>query len=184
MRSVTTLADLLERFGLTIAQAVDTESGAFLLLPEQGFILSAFRVNSGSRTRMELHRQDQAIIAHLERTQEPTDELHRIRSIPRIERVRPPDALVYVAVAMGIFSREQLAGVMLLVRGVPAGFMAPRRAKRAPWSYAVSSRSQLKTRNFTEVQNAKIYNETLLGAKPHHRSRGRRSRWIDHRLQS
>ena len=36
LRSVTTLADLLERFALTIAQAVDTER-VFILLPEPNF---------------------------------------------------------------------------------------------------------------------------------------------------
>ena len=36
LRSVTTLADLLDRFGLTIGQAADTER-VFLLLPDQEF---------------------------------------------------------------------------------------------------------------------------------------------------
>src|SRR5678816_3235240 len=82
LRSVTTLGDLLERFGLTIAQAVGTER-VFLLLPEAEFYAQRFpEVQARSRTtRMELHR-DQAIIAHLERTQEPIvlDELHRVHS--------------------------------------------------------------------------------------------------------
>jgi PAS domain S-box-containing protein len=163
LRSVTTLADLLERFGLTIAQAVDTER-VFLLLPEQEFYSQRFpSVNSGSRTRMELHR-DQAIIAHLERTQEPIvlDELHRIRSTPELERVRRQMRSLHVAVAMGIFSREQLAGVMLL---------GPRRSGRI---YGTVEQNALlvlcgqlavaieNAQLFTEVQNAKIYNETLL----------------------
>ena len=41
LRSVTTVPDLLERFGLTIAQAVDTER-VFLLLPEQEFYAQRF----------------------------------------------------------------------------------------------------------------------------------------------
>ena len=70
LRSVTTLGDLLERFGLTIGQAVDTDR-VYILLPEPEFYAQRFpAVQAGSRTmRMELHR-DQAIIAHLERTQE------------------------------------------------------------------------------------------------------------------
>ncbi len=164
LRSVTTLADLLERFGLTIGQAVDTER-VFLLLPEQEFYAQRFpTVQAGSRTtRMELHR-DQAIIAHLERTKEPIilDELHRIRSTPELERVRRQMKSLHVAVAMGIFSREQLAGVMLL---------GPRRSGSI---YGTVEQSALlvlcgqlavaieNAQLFTEVQNAKIYNETLL----------------------
>ncbi|MEO8440374.1 MAG: ATP-binding protein [Spartobacteria bacterium] len=164
LRSVTTLNDLLERFGLTIGQAVDTER-VFLLLPEEEFYGQRFpAVQAGARiTRMELHR-DQAIIAHLERTQEAIvlDELHRVRSTPELERVRKQMKSLNVAVAMGIFSREQLAGVMLL---------GPRRSGSI---YGTVEQSALlvlcgqlavaieNAQLFTEVQNAKIYNETLL----------------------
>ncbi|MGI8889213.1 MAG: ATP-binding protein [Chthoniobacterales bacterium] len=164
LRSVTTLADLLDRFGLTIGQAVDTER-VFLLLPEQEFYAQRFpTVQGGARTmRMELHR-DQAIIAQLERTQEPIvlDELHRVRSTPELERVRRQMKSLHVAVVMGIFSREQLAGVMLL---------GPRRSGSI---YGTVEQSALRVlcgqlavaienaQLFTEVQNAKIYNETLL----------------------
>jgi PAS domain S-box-containing protein len=164
LRSVTTLGDLLERFGLTIGQAADTER-VFLLLPEQEFYAQRFpTVQPGSRTmRMELHR-DQAIIALLEKTQEPIilDELHRVRSTPELERVRRQMKSLHVAVAMGIFSREQLAGVMLL---------GPRRSGSI---YGTVEQSALvvlcgqlavaieNAQLFTEVQNAKIYNETLL----------------------
>ena len=164
LRSVTTLADLLERFGLTIGQAVDTER-VFILLPEQEFYAQRFpAVQSGSRTmRMELHR-DQAIIAHLERTQEAIvlDELHRVRSTPELERVRRQMKSLHVAVAMGIFSREQLAGVMLLGprrSGIIYGTVEQSALLVLCGQLAVAiENAQL----FTEVQNAKIYNETLL----------------------
>ena len=164
LRSVTTLADLLERFGLTIAQAVDTER-VFLLLPEQEFYAQRFpAVQSGGRTaRIELHR-DQAIIAWLERTQEPivVDELHRSRSTPELERLRRQMKSLNVGVAMGIFSREHLAGVMLL---------GQRRSGRIYGTVEQSALGVLcgqlavaieNAQLFTEVQNAKIYNETLL----------------------
>ncbi|MGH8095305.1 MAG: ATP-binding protein [Chthoniobacterales bacterium] len=164
LRSVTTLADLLERFGLTIGQAVDTER-VFLLLPEREFYAQRFpAVQTGSRTtRMELHR-DQAIIAHLERTQQPivVDELHRVRSTPELERVRRQMKSLHVAVAMGIFSREQLAGVMLLGQrrsGRIYGTVEQNALLVLCGQLAVAiDNAQL----FTEVQNAKIYNETLL----------------------
>jgi PAS domain S-box-containing protein len=164
LRSVTTLGDLLERFGLTIAQAVGTER-VFLLLPEAEFYAQRFpEVQAGSRTtRMELHR-DQAIMAHLERTQEPIvlDELHRVHSTPELERIRRQMKSLQIGVAMGIFSREQLAGVMLLG------------ARRSGRIYGTVEQSALRVlcgqlavaienaQLFTEVQNAKIYNETLL----------------------
>ena len=164
LRSVTTLADLLERFGLTIGQAVDTDR-VFILLPESDFYAQRFpAVQTSTRTvRMELHR-DQAIIAALERTQEPIvlDELHRVRSTPELERVRRQLRSLNVAVAMGIFSREQLAGVMLL---------GQRRSGRIYGTVEQSALSVLcgqlavaieNAQLFTEVQNAKIYNETLL----------------------
>ena len=164
LRSVTTLADLLDRFGLTIGQAVDTER-VFLLLPEPNFYAQQFpAVQTGARTtRIELHK-DQAIIAYLERTQEPIilDELHRVRSTAELERVRKQMQSLQAGVAMGIFSREHLAGVMLL---------GPRRSGRI---YGTVEQNALRVlcgqlavaienaQLFTEVQNAKIYNETLL----------------------
>ena len=164
LRSVTTLADLLERFALTIAQAVDTER-VFILLPEPNFYAQQYpAVQSGARTtRIELHR-DQAIVAQLERTQEPIllDELHRVRSTPELERVRRQIESLEVNVAIGIFSREHMAGVMLL---------GPRRSGRI---YGTIEQNALlilcgqlavaieNAQLFTEVQNAKIYNETLL----------------------
>ena len=164
LRSVTTLGDLLERFGLTIAQAVDTER-VFLLLPEEEFYAQRFpTVQGGSRTtRMELHR-DQAIIAHLERTQEPivVDELPRVPATPELERVKRQMNSLQIAVAMGIFSREHLAGVMLL---------GSRRSGRIFGSVEQGALTVLcgqlavaieNAQLFTEVQNAKIYNETLL----------------------
>jgi PAS domain S-box-containing protein len=164
LRSVTTLGDLLERFGLTIGQAVDTER-VFLLLPEPEFYAQRYpAVQAGSRTtRVELHR-DQAIIAHLEQTQEPivVDELHRVPSTAGLERVKRQMGSLQIAVAMGIFSRENLAGVMLLG------------ARRSGRIYGNVEQSALRVlcgqmavaienaQLFTEVQNAKIYNETLL----------------------
>ena len=166
LRSVTTLADLLERFGLTIAQAVDTER-VFILLPEPNFFAQrypAVQLDAGARTtRIELH-QDQAIIAELSKTQEPIilDELHRVRSTPELERVRKQMQSLQIAVAMGIFSREHLAGVMLL---------GPRRSGRIYGTVEQNALGVLcgqlavaieNAQLFTEVQNAKIYNETLL----------------------
>jgi PAS domain S-box-containing protein len=164
LRSVTTLADLLERFGLTIAQAVDTER-IFILLPEPDFYAQQYpAVQAGLRTtRIELHR-DQAIIGQLERTQESIvlDELHRVRTTPELERVQRQMNSLQVSLAMGIFSREHLAGVMLLGprrSGHIYGHVEQNALRILCGQLAVAiDNAQL----FTEVQNAKIYNETLL----------------------
>ncbi len=164
LRSVTTLADLLDRFGLTISQAVDTDR-VFILLPEPDFFAQRYpAVQPGARTtRVELHK-DQAIIAELSRTQEAIvlDELHRVRSTPTLERVRKQMQSLEIAVAMGIFSREHVAGVMLLG------------ARRSGHIYGTVEQNALlvlcgqlavaieNAQLFTEVQNARIYNETLL----------------------
>jgi PAS domain S-box-containing protein len=166
LRSVTTLADLLDRFGLTIAQAVDADR-VFILLPESDFFGQRYPAVQAEATdrvqRIELH-QDQAIITQLGRTQEPIvlDELHRVRSTPELERVRRQMQSLEISLAMGIFSREHLAGIMLL---------GPRRSGRI---YGTVEQNALRVlcgqlavaienaQLFTEVQNAKIYNETLL----------------------
>jgi PAS domain S-box-containing protein len=164
LRSVTTLADLLDRFGLTIAQAADTDR-VFILLPEPDFFAQQYpAVEASARmTRIELH-QDQAIISQLSRTQEPIvlDELHRVRSTPQLERVRKQMRSLQIAIAMGIFSRGNLAGLMLL---------GPRRSGRIYGTVEQNALGVLcgqlavaieNAQLFTEVQNAKIYNETLL----------------------
>jgi PAS domain S-box-containing protein len=164
LRSVTTLADLLDRFGLTIAQAVDTER-VFILLHEKNCFAQQYPPAEASSqlAPIELHN-DQAIITQLERTQEPIvlDELHRVRSTRELERVRKQMQSLGIAIAMGIFSREHLVGVMLL---------GPRRSGRI---YGTVEQNALRVlcgqlavaienaQLFTEVQNARIYNETLL----------------------
>ena len=100
----------------------------------------------------------------LETHQEPLvlDELHRIRLTPELERVARQMESLQVAVAMGIFSREHLAGVMLLgprLSGRIYGSTEQNALQVLCGQMAVAiENAQL----FTEVQNAKIYNEILL----------------------
>lgn len=163
LTSVTTLRDLLDRFANTMAEAVGAER-VFILLPDkQGFSQQYPIVPPGSRRRLELTR-DQATIMQLQFNREPIvlEELHRARPTPQLRSVvRQLDSL-QIALAMGIFARDHLAGVMLL---------GPRRSGRI---YGAVEQSALQVlcgqlavaienaELFTEVQNAKIYNETLL----------------------
>jgi PAS domain S-box-containing protein len=161
--SVTTLRDLLDRFANTVAEAVGTDR-VFILLPDkQGFSQQYPVVEPGSSHRLELTR-DQATIAQLESDREPIvmDELHRAPPTPELQRVARQLDSLEIAVAIGIFARDHLAGVMLL---------GPRKSGRIYGSVEQSALQVLcgqlavaieNAELFTEVQNAKLYNETLL----------------------
>src|SRR5256886_3766798 len=163
LTSVTTLRDLLDRFANTVAEAVGADR-VFILLPDkQGFSQRYPMVEPGSRYCLELTR-DQATITELESNREPIvlDELHRARPTPQLQRVMRQLDSLQIALAMGIFTRDQLAGVLLL---------GTRKSGRI---YGATEQGALQVlcgqlavaienaELFTEVQNAKIYNETLL----------------------
>src|SRR5437016_2695212 len=163
LTSVTTLRDLLDRFANTVAEAVGADR-VFILLPDkQGFSQRYPMVEPGSRYCLEL-THDQATITELEANREPIvmDELRRVRPTPQLQRVlRQLDSL-QIALAMGILSRDHLAGVLLLG------------ARKSGRIYGATEQGALQVlcgqlavaienaELFTEVQNAKIYNETLL----------------------
>src|SRR5438132_1639081 len=162
LSSVTTLRDLLDRFASTVGEAVGTDR-IFILLPEkQGFAQRYPVVDPGSRYYLELTR-DQATIAELESNREPIvlDELRRARPTPQLQRVMRQLDSLQIALAMGIFARDHLGGVLLL---------GTRKSGRI---YGATEQGALQVlcgqlavaienaELFTEVQNAKIYNETL-----------------------
>src|SRR5437899_7256168 len=163
LASVTTLRDLLNRFAETVADAVDTDR-VFILLPDKhGFSQQYPAVETGARYRLELTR-DQTTIVQLESDREPIvmDELHRVRPTPQLQRVMRQLDSLQIALAMGIFARDHLAGVLLLG------------ARKSGRIYGATEQGALQVlcgqlavaienaELFTEVQNAKIYNETLL----------------------
>jgi PAS domain S-box-containing protein len=164
LKSVTTLEDLLERFAKTIAGAVATEH-VFILLPvQQGFSQQYPRPFPEHRASLLALSKDDATISYLESYQQPLvlDELHRMRQTPELERVEKQMASLHIAVAMGIFAREHLAGVMLLgprLSGRIYGTVEQNALQVLCGQLAIAiDNAQL----FTEVQNAKIYNEILL----------------------
>jgi PAS domain S-box-containing protein len=161
--SVTTVRDLLDRFAHTVAEATGTDR-LFILLPaKHGFVQQYPPVEAGSRQSLELTR-DQATITQLESSREPIvlDELHRARPTPQLQRVMRQLDSLQIGLAMGIFSRDHLAGVLLLG------------ARKSGKVYGTTEQGALQVlcgqlavaienaELFTEVQNAKIYNETLL----------------------
>jgi nitrogen-specific signal transduction histidine kinase len=164
LSSVTTLGDLLDRFANTVAEAVGTDR-VFILLPDKhGFSQQYPILQPGTRlNRLELDRA-QATVTQLESNREPIvlDELHRARPTPQLERVMRQLDSLQIALAIGIFARDHLAGVMLLgprVSGRIYGSVEQNALQVLCGQLAVAIEN---ARLFTEVQNAKIYNETLL----------------------
>lgn len=163
LASVTTLEDLLASFANTVADAVGTERVFILLADKHGFVQRYPLVEPGARFCLELTR-DQATVIELETNREPIvlDELRRARPTPQLQRVTRQLDSLEIGLAMGIFSRDQLAGVLLLG------------ARKTGRIYGAAEQGALQVlcgqlavaienaELFTAVQNAKIYNETLL----------------------
>ncbi|MFN2542195.1 MAG: ATP-binding protein [Chthoniobacterales bacterium] len=164
LKSVTTLQDLLGRFAKTIAGAVGTDK-VFVLLPDHNAFSQQYPPPSAELTKPNLVlRRDDPIIQYLEAYRETLvlDELHRMRQTPELEACEKQMASLQVAVAMGIFAREHLAGVMFLgsrLSGRIYGSIEQNALQVLCGQLAIAiDNAQL----FTEVQNAKIYNEILL----------------------
>ena len=164
LKSVTTLQDLLERFAKTIAGAVATD-GVFILLPHHDAFAQHYPRPTGQRSPLELvlsRRRRDHPIPGTHRETIVLDELQRMRQTPELEAVERQMGSLKIAVAIGIFAREHLAGVMLL---------GPRLSRRIYGSVEQNALQVLcgqlaiaidNAQLFTEVQNAKIYNEILL----------------------
>src|SRR6266446_5367777 len=161
LKSVTTLHDLLTRFGKTIAQAVDTDR-VMILLPQKDVYAQRYPPPTPA-SRIDLPK-DHALLRYLQSSGQPIvlDELHRARPTPESDRVSKHMQHLNLAVVMGIFAREQLEGVMLLGPRL-SGRIYGRAEQEA--LQALCGQLAVAIENaelFTEVQNAKIYNETLL----------------------
>lgn len=158
--SVTTLRDLLDRFAATTAEAVGTDRVAILLPDKNGF---SQRYSGEDRAGLALP-SDHPFVLYLRQHHEPIvlDELHRVRPTLELDAIIEEMRRLKLAAAMGIFSRQQLAAIMLLGPRLSGGI----------YSSIVQDALQVLCRQlavaidnaqlFTEVQNAKIYNETLL----------------------
>jgi nitrogen-specific signal transduction histidine kinase len=164
LSSVATLHDLLQKFGGTIADAVGAERISILLPDRDGYTTRyAFSRSQEPQSDYQLP-VDGAIATYLKAHREPAvvDELHRVRQTPEVLGLVNRMRGMKTAVAMGIFSREHLAGIMLLgprTSGRIYGSVEQNALQVLCGQLAVAiDNAQL----FTEVQNAKIYNETLL----------------------
>ncbi|CAN5313087.1 hypothetical protein BH20VER2_BH20VER2_13510 [soil metagenome] len=164
LRSVTTVRELLDRFAKTIGDAVETEK-VVILLPERNGYAQQYPAPEPHSRHDILHlSSDQALIEYLQTHQEPIvlDELHRVRATSKVALVTRQMQSLGIAIAVGFFSRELLAGVMLLgprLSGRIYGSVEQNALQVLCGQLAVAVEN---ARLFTEVQNAKIYNETLL----------------------
>jgi PAS domain S-box-containing protein len=161
LKSVTTLHDLLMRFGKTIAQAVDADR-VMILLPQKDVYAQRYPPPTPA-SQIDLPK-DHALLKYLQSSGQPIvlDELHRVRPTPESDRVSKHMQHLNLAVVMGIFAREQIEGVMLLgprLSGRIYGSVEQDALKALCGQLAVAIEN---AELFTEVQNAKIYNETLL----------------------
>jgi PAS domain S-box-containing protein len=161
LASVTTLRDLLNRFAKTVAEAANTDRVLILLGQKNGYAQQ--HPIPTRQSQLDLPK-DHPIVNYLKATGQPIvlDELHRARPTAEIHRVIHQMQHLNLAVAMGIFARDQLEGLMLLgprVTGRVYGEAEQEALQVLSGQLAVAiENAQL----FTEVQNAKIYNETLL----------------------
>lgn len=162
LESVTTLPDLLSRFATTIGQAVGTDSVTIYLAQRKVF-RKRYPVSSSSAPVEELG-EDSPLVQWLTTHHEPVivEELLRVRGTATTFAIRNELERAGVAAAVGILSREHLVGIMLL---------GPRLSGRIYGSTEQTALQVLcgqlavaidNAELFTEVQNARIYNEILL----------------------
>ena len=164
LKSVTTLQDLLDRFAKTIGEAVGTDR-VFILLPEKDAYIQHYPAvhpdSNGDALRLS---RTNPTISYLRTNQAAVvlDELYRVRRTAELDQVADEMERLKTAVALGIFSRQNLAGVMLLgprLSGRIYGAVEQNALQVLCGQLAVAiDNAQL----FTEVENARIYNETLL----------------------
>jgi PAS domain S-box-containing protein len=164
LMSVTTLDDLLRRFATTIADAVKTERIAILLHARDRFEqVYALQPRDTPFPTISLSASD-PLVSYLTEHRAPIvlDELQRLRETAALEQVIVRMRTLKLAVVVGIFARDHLSGVM---------FLGPRSSGHI---YGTTEQNALEVlcgqlaiaidnaELFTEAQNAKIYNETLL----------------------
>jgi PAS domain S-box-containing protein len=160
LESVTTLPDLLRRFATTIGQAIGTDSVTIYLARRKVFRKS-YPSSAGT---VDQFKEEEPLVQWLVTHHEPLilEELHRVRATATTFAVRRQLEAAGAAAAVGILSRERLVGIMLLgprLSGRIYGSTEQSALQVLCGQLAVAIENAVL---FTEVQNARIYNEILL----------------------
>ena len=159
--SVTTLRDLLERFAATTAEAVGTDRVSILLPDKNGF---SQHYSGDDRPGLAL-ATDHPFLAYLRKNHEPIvlDELHRVRPTPELDAIIVEMRRLKTCGRDGNFFPEPARRRHAArARDSRAAFMAARRKNALQVLCGQLAIAIDNAQLFTEVQNAKIYNETLL----------------------
>src|SRR3954447_4808853 len=160
LESVTTLPDLLRRFATTIGEAIGTDSVTIYLAQRKVFRKS-YPSSSGT---VDQFKEEEPLVQWLATHHEPLilEELHRVRATVTTFAIRRQLEAAGAAAAVGVLSREQLIGIMLLgprLSGRIYGSTEQSALQVLCGQLAVAIENAVL---FTEVQNARIYNEILL----------------------
>ena len=160
LESVTTLPDLLRRFATTIGEAVGTDSVTIYLAQRKVFRKSY----PNSPGTVDQFKEEEPLAQWLATHHEPLilEELHRVRATVTTFAIRRQLEAAGAAAAVGVLSREQLIGIMLLgprLSGRIYGSTEQSALQVLCGQLAVAIENAVL---FTEVQNARIYNEILL----------------------
>ncbi|MEP7071828.1 MAG: ATP-binding protein [Verrucomicrobiota bacterium] len=163
LQSVTTLPELLRRFGTTITEALGPESLTVYLAARDELRPEYSLGDTSVQSGVTLAR-DEMLVRWLERDRQPVvlDELTRRRETLETVAIRERLQALNAAAAIGILSREQLIGVMVIgprISGRIYGNVEQNALQVLCGQLAVAIQN---AKLFTEVQNARIYNETLL----------------------
>ena len=162
LKSVSTLPELLERFATNIGKAVGTDRVAILLREKRVFQQANPSEAADSAELVRLSETD-PLVTYLATHQQPVvlEELFRVRWTPEVDAIITKMRNLNAAVVTGIFSRH-LVGIMLLgprLSGRIYGSVEQNALQVLCGQLAVAIEN---AELFTEVQNAKLYNETLL----------------------
>ncbi len=159
--SIRTLDELLRSFAESMAEAVGTDRVIILLLEKEAYEQKYPSPAEGPPTRIPVN---DPLIELLKKSREPlvTETIHRLRPTTALTRTGQRLAELRAAIAVGIHSKDGMAGLMLL---------APRLSGRV---YGAVEQDTLQilcnqlavalenAKLYTQVQDGKIYNDILL----------------------
>ncbi|MDD2709765.1 MAG: ATP-binding protein [Verrucomicrobiae bacterium] len=157
---IATLPNLLRRFSSVIVDAVGTDRISIHLL-ERGQFVPKYSYPGGESFSIS---RDEPGVNELETTKKPivADGLERLLPLPGVRELSQWMERHKAAVAVGIFARDQMEGIMLLGVRLSGGVYG---GAEQDMLQILCNQLGIALQNaqlYTEVQNGKIYNDSLL----------------------